>query len=230
MRKYPESLDLHTASNDYSGVCENLAKHLHDSDADHYLWEAMTAFEGYSFMTAKGLSFTYQVKRGRAGHTTGEIVFDRKEKSVTRSTVIRAFHNALKVQKQEGFVSGPKKLGVFGASYLFPVFLRLGVCENLPPDQIYRSSESGQQYIPGVFSVPSEEKRKRARIQNRKPLVYLQYQGRETAVDTLVDAVKAAFQEEHKSAVLTKMRLYVKPEEETAYYVINEMFYGKVSF
>jgi hypothetical protein len=53
---------------------------------------------------------------------------DRKEKSITRATVMIAFHRALEVQAQEGCVSGPKKLGTFGASYLYPVFLHLGIC------------------------------------------------------------------------------------------------------
>lgn len=52
----------------------------------------------------------------------------RKEKSVTRATVMRAFHRARVIQESEGCVSGPKKLGTFGASYLYPVFLRIGVC------------------------------------------------------------------------------------------------------
>ena len=78
----------------------------------------------YSFRTEKGLSMKYTVKGG-------EIFFNRKEKSVTRSSVMRAFHRARQLQHEKGFVSGPKELGTFGASYLYPVFLRLGVCSNM---------------------------------------------------------------------------------------------------
>lgn len=53
---------------------------------------------------------------------------DRKEKSITKATVMLAFANTQKLQQQEGCVSGPKKIGTFGASYLYPIFLRLGVC------------------------------------------------------------------------------------------------------
>lgn len=56
------------------------------------------------------------------------VFFNRKEKSVTRATVMRSFHQARTIQESEGCVSGPKKLGTFGASYLYPVFLRIGVC------------------------------------------------------------------------------------------------------
>ena len=58
----------------------------------------------------------------------GEIFFNRKEKSVTRATVIKAFHQAREHQKEKGSVDGSKELRIFGASYLYPIFLRLSVC------------------------------------------------------------------------------------------------------
>ena len=81
------------------------------------LWEAITAFQGHPFTTAKGLRFSYTVRGG-------ELFFTRKEKSITRATVELAYKRAVEMG---GIVTGPKKLGVFGASYLFPVFIRLGV-------------------------------------------------------------------------------------------------------
>ena len=102
-------------------VCKALIEHLDDDMAEEYLWEAIVAFENYLFQTAKELPLRYTVKGG-------ELFFSRKEKSVTRTTVLEAFHNAREVQRKEGFVSGPKKLKTFGASYLYPVFLRIGVC------------------------------------------------------------------------------------------------------
>ncbi len=80
------------------------------------LWEALLLFQSCPFHTAKGLEFSYTVKGG-------ELFVSRKEKSITRSSVEMAFRRALAL----GEVSGPKKLRVFGASYLYPVFLRLGV-------------------------------------------------------------------------------------------------------
>ena len=81
------------------------------------LWSAMVLFTGYPFTTAKGLKFTYSVRGG-------ELFVDRKMKSITKSTVNIAFQ---KVVELKGNVSGPKKLGVFGASYLYPLFIRLGL-------------------------------------------------------------------------------------------------------
>ncbi len=85
------------------------------------LWNCIVAFAGYPFATAKGLKFKYEIHGG-------EMKVDRKEKTVTRSSVEMAYKRA-----REGGVNGyssitgPKKLGVFGASYLYPVFVRIGV-------------------------------------------------------------------------------------------------------
>ena len=57
-----------------------------------------------------------------------ELKFSTKEKTVTRATVELAYKKVLEVQKAEGCVRGPKKIGsVFGASYLYPVMIRFGV-------------------------------------------------------------------------------------------------------
>ena len=56
----------------------------------------------------------------------GELFISRKEKSITQSTVVMAFHKALDM---EGKVKEPKKLGTFGASYLYPLLLKLGVIQ-----------------------------------------------------------------------------------------------------
>ena len=80
------------------------------------LWEAIVAFEGAVFYTAKGLEYSYTI-RGN------EMFVSRKEKSVTRASILVAYKKALEL----GCVTGPKRLGVFGASYLYPVFQRLGI-------------------------------------------------------------------------------------------------------
>jgi len=55
-------------------------------------------------------------------------VIDRKEKTITRNTVLLAYEKAVALMDTEGCVAGPKNLGRFGASYLYPVFLELGIC------------------------------------------------------------------------------------------------------
>lgn len=104
-----------------------LEKRIGYPDGKQYLWEALLLFANYPFQTAKGLKFSYTIKTGRDGDYLGEIIFDRKAKSVTRATINLAYEKALEIQEKEGYISGPKKLGVFGASYIYPVFVRLGV-------------------------------------------------------------------------------------------------------
>jgi hypothetical protein len=128
----------------------DLHDHLFLPDASLYLWKAVVAFQSYPFHTSgrgsrEGVKFTYEVsKSGSAGgrHYEGEVVEGygnemwittlpdkvRKEKSISRSTVDLALKNAL---AQEGFLSGPKKLNIPGAgSYLYPIFIRLGVIKS----------------------------------------------------------------------------------------------------
>lgn len=95
-----------------------------DEEAEALLWEILVDHKGHPFYTAKGLEFTYDIK----GY---EMFVDRKDKSITRSTVMLSFWKALQVQQKNGCVSGPKKLGTFGASYLYPVFLELGIIKKL---------------------------------------------------------------------------------------------------
>ena len=54
----------------------------------------------------------------------GEMFVNRKSKSITQATVFMAYHKAMELGDA---VAGPKKLGTFGASYLYPIFVRLGV-------------------------------------------------------------------------------------------------------
>ena len=81
------------------------------------LWSMLIYLQGCVFLTAKGLKFTYKIKGG-------EMFVNRKSKSITQATVFMAFRKAMELG---GAVSGPKKLGTFGACYLYPIFVRLGV-------------------------------------------------------------------------------------------------------
>ncbi len=86
------------------------------------LWEVLLEFQGYPFCTAKGLRFYYTVKGD-------DLFFTRKTKSVTRATVNMTLEKALELQRQGIRISGPKKLGTFGASYLFAIFQRVGIID-----------------------------------------------------------------------------------------------------
>lgn len=52
---------------------------------------------------------------------------DRRQKSITVSTVANALGKISALEEAGIEISGPKKLGCYGASYLYPVLLTLGV-------------------------------------------------------------------------------------------------------
>ena len=69
----------------------------------------------------------------------------------------------------------------------------------------------------------------KAKADNLKPEFIIQYQGNDIALDTLVDAAKTDFRASKKRTLVTDIKLYVKPEDGMAYYVINGTFEGKIS-
>ncbi|MCD7750506.1 MAG: hypothetical protein LUI10_01985 [Lachnospiraceae bacterium] len=105
---------------------------MKQSEDTSVLWDTLLLFQSYPFYTAKGLKFTYTIK-GR------EMFVSRKDKSITRATINLAFQKALLL---DGIVTGPKKLGVFGASYLYPVFIRIGVIKPSADEQQRANTDS----------------------------------------------------------------------------------------
>ncbi len=101
--------------------------HKVESELDEELWTMILENEGKEFLTLRGLPFTYSVKTSGKGEQLGEIIISRKTKTITRVTILLAYRNAEEVMAADGFVKGPKKLNVFGASYLYPIFLKLGL-------------------------------------------------------------------------------------------------------
>lgn len=57
---------------------------------------------------------------------------------------------------------------------------------------------------------------------------YLQYGEKEVNVKAVVDAAKAAFKESNGRKAIKTLQVYLKPEENAAYYVINSEFTGKI--
>ena len=103
--------------NDSNAMGRN-AKIEQYSTEEQDFWRRFCELAGVTFTTLRGLDYTFDV-RGN------EIFFNRKEKSVTLATVIQAYRKALELQNSEIEITGPKQLGVFGASYLFPVIMQL---------------------------------------------------------------------------------------------------------
>lgn len=87
------------------------------AETEEILWQALNLFQGYPFHTAKGLQFRYTIRGS-------EMFVDRKDKSITRSSIVLSFRRVLEMH---GAVPGPKKIGTFGASYLYAIYVRFGI-------------------------------------------------------------------------------------------------------
>lgn len=90
------------------------------NELEEFLWETLVKFQKHPFYTAKNLEFQYIIKGN-------EMFVTRKEKSITKATIVLALRKSIELQREGKKVSGPKKLGVFGASYLWPIFRDFGV-------------------------------------------------------------------------------------------------------
>lgn len=93
--------------------------------AEGDLWETITAHQGKTFVTKKGLPFTYSIKGG-------ELFTDRRERSITKSTFDKAYEKL----KQDRLgdnppckIVGPKSLNMYGAPYIWAVFMGIGLLE-----------------------------------------------------------------------------------------------------
>ena len=63
-----------------------------------------------------------------------------------------------------------------------------------------------------------------------EPRVIVQYQNREVDTAAITERIKAQFiSEGHKAGCIKELNIYVKPEEYSAYYVINDKFSGHVN-
>ena len=97
-------------------------------------WGVVVAYAGVKFKTYSGLSFSYEVRKGRNGEYTKELWIDRREKSksLAWSSVLLALQN---IKKVGGVVDRPKALGdIRGVTYIYGMFYRFGLID--VPDEV----------------------------------------------------------------------------------------------
>ena len=95
-------------------------------------WGVVVSYAGVRFKTYSGLSFSYEVRKGRNGEYTKELWIDRREKSksLAWSSVLRALGN-IKGEVAER----PKALGdIRGVTYIYGMFYRFGLID--VPDEV----------------------------------------------------------------------------------------------
>lgn len=67
------------------------------------------------------------------------------------------------------------------------------------------------------------------KVTPKKPEYYVQFNGREINMEELSAKAKALFREENKRTAVLSCRIYLKPEDNAAYYVVNDTFFGRIS-
>ena len=93
--------------------------------AEIELWESICSHQEKPFTTSgrgrrPGTQFSYTIRGA-------EMFVSNRAKSITRATILYAYHKGREMEEQGLSVTGPKSIGVHGDSYIFAVFKEIGV-------------------------------------------------------------------------------------------------------
>ena len=109
-------------------------KRWRSDPTEENFWGVVVGYAGVTFKTHSGLSFSYEIRKGRSGEYTKELWIDRREKSksLAWSSVLLALNNIKKIGE---VVNRPKALGdIRGVSYIYGMFYRFGLIDM--PDEV----------------------------------------------------------------------------------------------
>ena len=108
---------------------DRIIETLHAAPTEENLWKAVVACQNITMKTYSGLSFSYEIRRGRNGEYNKELWVDRREnsKAIVWSSVRLAFQ---KISKLGEVVERPKALGdIRGVTYIYGIFYYLGLID-----------------------------------------------------------------------------------------------------
>ena len=87
-----------------------------------------------------------------------------------------------------------------------------------------------KQMTAGKEIIPEKAVQKEETKQESAPEITLQYREYEASIDAVTDRVKSHYYAKgHAHGSIESIQIYVKPEDFTAYYVINDGVVGKVN-
>lgn len=76
----------------------------------------------------------------------------------------------------------------------------------------------------------SKNKVKAVKKDVNEPEIYVQFGASESSVQAAVDKIKAEYvQQGHRASSIKSLKVYLKPEDNAAYYVINDKLAGRVN-
>ncbi len=86
-----------------------------------------------------------------------------------------------------------------------------------------------QESVPAKAAKTVKKAVQKAEKKSAETKVYVQFGAGESDVDTIVERIKAEYVEQgHRASAIKDLRVYLKPEDGAAYYVINEKVAGRV--
>ena len=98
-----------------------------------------------------------------------------------------------------------------------------------PTEKVAEKAAEVKADIKETVKKTTEKATKAAKKEPVKPEIIVQYQNSEVDTAAIEERVKAQFVAEgHKAGFIRKLSIYIKPEEYSAYYVINDKFSGRV--
>lgn len=86
-------------------------------EREEILWGLIELHEGCIFNTVSGLRYKYKV-------IDGEICIDVKKENITKMSVMQAMNKSIELSS---IVSDPRRLGINGSSYVYPILVRFGL-------------------------------------------------------------------------------------------------------
>lgn len=105
---------------------------------------------------------------------------------------------------------------------------KVTVAEVLPVEETAVEEKKKPGRKPGSVNKKTAAKEEAKKVE-KKDEVFVQFAGEEYAVAEVMEKAKAAYVAEgHRASAVKSVRLYIKPEERKAYYVINEKAAGSI--
>lgn len=94
---------------------------------------------------------------------------------------------------------------------------------------VARAKATAQTVKETVAEVKVAEKTAAGDAKEAAAEIFIQYQGNESTLATVTEKIKRQYVEEgHEEGDIKSLKIYLKPEDASAYYVINENNSGKV--
>ena len=93
--------------------------------------------------------------------------------------------------------------------------------------EVKKATEPATKAVKSIGRDITESQAKR----NTKTEFYIQYKDYEVRTDDIGEKIRERYVAEgHKASDIKEMQVYLKPEENTAYYVINHQYTGKFTY